>query len=95
MSTEEHGERREVHYRGRVQGVGFRYRTQRIASRLAVAGYVKNLPDGRVLLVAEGEPDELDRLLASVRVELGRYITDVGQSVGPASGQYSGFDIRF
>ena len=95
MSTEEHGERREVHYRGRVQGVGFRYRTERIASRLAVAGYVKNLPDGRVLLVAEGEPDELDRLLASVRVELGRYITDAGQSVGPASGQYSGFDIRY
>ena len=95
MSTEEHGERREVYYRGRVQGVGFRYRTQRIASRLAVTGYVRNLPDGRVLLVGEGEPDELDRLLATVRLELGRYIVDIGQSVGPASGQFNGFEIRF
>jgi len=95
VSTEEHGERREVYYRGRVQGVGFRYTTERIASRLAVTGYVKNLPDGRVLMVAEGQSDELDRLLASVRVELGHYITDVGQSVGPASGEYSGFEIRF
>ena len=95
VPTEEHGERREVYYRGRVQGVGFRYTTQRIASRLAVTGYVKNLPDGRVLLVAEGQPDELDRLAATVRVELGHYIADVGQSVGPASGQFSGFDVRF
>ena len=95
MSTEDSGERREIHYRGRVQGVGFRYTAQRIASRLAVTGYVKNLPDGRVLLVAEGEPDELDRLMAVVRAELGRYITDTGQSVGPANGQFSGFEIHF
>jgi acylphosphatase len=95
VSAEEHGERREVYYRGRVQGVGFRYTVRRIASRLAVSGYVKNLPDGRVLLVAEGQPDELDRLLAAVRLELGRYTSDVGESVGPASGQFDGFDIRF
>ena len=95
MTTEEHGERREVYYRGRVQGVGFRYTTQRIASRLAVTGYVKNLPDGRVLLVAEGQPDELDRLLAAVRVELGNYIGDVRQSVGPVIGEFSRFDVRF
>ena len=95
MTTEEHGERREVYYRGRVQGVGFRYTTQRIASRLAVTGYVKNLPDGRVLLVAEGQPDELDRLLAAVRMELGNYIGDVRQSVGPVVGEFSRFDVRF
>ena len=95
MSTEEHGERREVYYQGRVQGVGFRYTTRRIASRLAVTGYVKNLPDGRVLLVAQGQPGELDRLQAAVRAELGNYIADVGQSVGPAIGEFSGFDVRF
>ena len=95
MSTEQRGEQREVYYRGRVQGVGFRYTTQRIASHLAVTGYVRNLPDGRVLLVAQGQPDELDRLLADVRVKLGRYITEVGQSTGPADGQFGGFDIRY
>jgi acylphosphatase len=95
VSTEEHGERREILYRGRVQGVGFRYTTQRIASRLTVTGYVKNLPDGRVLLIAEGQPEELDGFLAAVREELGRYIVDVGQLVGPATGQYCRFDVRF
>jgi acylphosphatase len=47
-------ERRTVFYSGLVQGVGFRYTTQRIAQQHAFAGFVRNLPDGRVQLVAEG-----------------------------------------
>ena len=47
-------ERRRIYYSGRVQGVGFRFSTQRLASGFAVAGSVKNLRDGRVEVVAEG-----------------------------------------
>ena len=47
-------ERRIVHYTGRVQGVGFRFTTCRLAESFAVAGRVKNLPDGRVRVVVEG-----------------------------------------
>jgi acylphosphatase len=55
-----------VTYSGRVQGVGFRYTTRRIAHGYDVTGYVRNLPDGNVELVAEGEAGELERFLAAV-----------------------------
>ncbi len=48
---------------GRVQGVGFRYNTKKKARNLGVTGWVKNLPDGRVEVVAEGEDNELEDLI--------------------------------
>jgi acylphosphatase len=63
-------EQRQVHFRGHVQGVGFRYTTREIAEGFDVVGYVQNLPDGRVLLVAEGEADELDAFLAAVQEQM-------------------------
>jgi len=48
---------------GRVQGVGFRAHTQREAERLGLNGWVRNLPDGRVELVAEGEPAPVNQLV--------------------------------
>jgi acylphosphatase len=87
-------ERREVHYQGRVQGVGFRYTTREIAERFNVSGYVENLTDGRVCLVAEGEPAELDRFLAAVAQRFSRYIADVDERRRPPSGEFDGFFIR-
>jgi acylphosphatase len=55
-----------VRYSGRVQGVGFRYTAQQLAAGYAVAGFVRNCPDGDVELVAEGEPDEVERFLAAL-----------------------------
>lgn len=52
---------------GRVQGVGFRYSTQEVASDLGLAGWVRNLADGRVELEAEGDRQTLDRLLDFLR----------------------------
>lgn len=54
MDHQEPLERREVRYRGRVQGVGFRYTARSIAQSYAVTGYVKNVADGSVELVVEG-----------------------------------------
>ena len=51
---------KKIIFSGRVQGVGFRYRTHSIAQRFQVCGYVKNLIDGTVELVIEGEEEELD-----------------------------------
>lgn len=50
--------------RGRVQGVGFRYTTERTAQQLGLAGWVRNLPDGGVEVWAQGTPTAVQRLQA-------------------------------
>ena len=95
MTQSEGDQRREVYYEGRVQGVGFRYTVCRVAARFAVTGYVRNLPDGRVLLVAEGPQEELDRFVAAVGTAMEHYISEVRETTRPASGQFPDFGIRY
>jgi len=57
--------RAKVH--GRVQGVGFRYFTKQAAQKYDISGYAKNEPDRTVLIIAEGEEQELDRFIAMCR----------------------------
>ena len=82
-----------VLFRGRVQGVGFRMTTQRIARRHVVIGFVRNLPDGAVELVAQGEADEVDRFIAGVSARMANNIHDVDISEQPA-GDFAAFEIR-
>ena len=87
-------ERRQVYYRGHVQGVGFRYTARQIAQPFAVSGYVRNLPDGRVELVAEGEPGELDRFLAEIESSMRGYICGTETRQIAATGEFESFEIR-
>lgn len=87
-------QRVKVHYSGRVQGVGFRYSTCSIARGHDVSGYVRNLPDGRVELVAEGQRRELDALLREVREQFIGHIRDEKCNRQSATGEFTGFDIR-
>ncbi len=82
-----------VCYSGRVQGVGFRYTAQHLAAGYAVAGYVRNLPDGDVELVAEGEPDEVERFLAAVAARMAPNIERAAVHDEPPAGR-RGFHIR-
>ena len=95
MSGSAGGERREVHYQGRVQGVGFRYTTREIARGFRVTGYVMNLDDGRVRLVAEGEGSELDRFLAQVAQKFGDCIRGSSVDKSPATGEFAEFRIEY
>jgi acylphosphatase len=67
---------RRVYYSGTVQGVGFRYTTRQVAEGFAVAGYVRNLPDGRVELWAEGDAGEVDGFLEAVARRMAEYVED-------------------
>ncbi|MFZ5828588.1 MAG: acylphosphatase [Planctomycetota bacterium] len=87
-------ERREVVYAGRVQGVGFRYTVRSLAARLPLSGYVRNLPNGRVQLVVEGLPGDIDALLAAIRDAMRGYISGREERVREASGEFRGFEIR-
>ncbi|MBC7815942.1 MAG: acylphosphatase [Planctomycetaceae bacterium] len=66
--------RRRVFFYGRVQGVGFRYTTVSIARRYPVVGYVRNLPNGSVEMVAEAKPSVLDQFVADIVSEFAGYI---------------------
>ncbi len=58
---------RQFHVSGRVQGVGFRFFVERMAAKLSVGGYVKNLFDGRVEVYAIGAPEQLEALKEALR----------------------------
>jgi acylphosphatase len=91
MST---SKRYTVYFDGRVQGVGFRYTTSSIARRYHVTGYVRNCPDGRVELVVEGVPRELEDFLSELRDRFFNNIRDEHRDVQDASGEFREFDIR-
>jgi acylphosphatase len=83
-----------VYYTGHVQGVGFRYAAHSIARGHEVTGYVRNLPDGRVELVVEGDRHEADTFLEAVRDRLANHIRDERRDIGPATGEFTTFEIR-
>ncbi len=82
-----------VHYTGRVQGVGFRYTARQIAGGYAVSGSVRNLPDGSVELIAEGEPGQVEAFLAAVAQRMAGYIENTTVTNEPPAGR-NGFQIR-
>ena len=82
-----------VHYSGHVQGVGFRYRTKATAAGFGVTGYVKNLANGQVELVAEGDEAEINRFLAAVDDAMTGYIARRQSEKMPSQG-FTNFEIR-
>lgn len=80
-------------FEGRVQGVGFRYQTVGVAKGFEVTGMVKNLPDGRVYLYAEGEESEVLVFQREVASELESYIRDTEIKTGLGPRTCDGFSI--
>jgi acylphosphatase len=81
-------------YSGRVQGVGFRYTVKTLTAGFEVTGTVRNLPDGRVELIAESAKEELEAFLTAVRdSEVGRFIRQEQTSWSEAKNEFRGFEI--
>ena len=80
---------------GRVQGVSFRYYTEQTARRMQLTGWVANQSDGSVMVVAEGPPAELERLVAFLRVgPPAAVVDDVALEWGVATGRFTHFTVR-
>ena len=86
--------RTHIYVSGRVQGVGFRFRTQQLARGIGLTGWVKNLYDGRGEMELQGREEEIDRLLN--RLGQDRYIMiESFQSARIPTVEENGFQIRY
>ena len=85
-----------VFYAGRVQGVGFRATAEEVAAGLGVTGWVKNLRDGRVEVLVEGDEEPLLRFLEAIRTGAMRnFIQSVEVHWSEGTGEFSDFEIRY
>ena len=83
-----------IHFSGHVQGVGFRYTTRQIAQEFEVAGFVRNLPDGRVEVEVEGASSEIAAFVTAIEERMHGYIRKVEQAAKRRAPQFQGFTIR-
>lgn len=86
-------ERRHIIYSGRVQGVGFRATAQRLAQGLPVAGWVRNLPNGSVELVVEGQAEMVSEYLHRLGNRFAGYISSAVEQPATAATGLQGFTI--
>ena len=88
--------RYEIKIYGRVQGVGFRFATVRVAQSLGVVGFVRNEEDGSVFIVAEGEKDKLEKLLSWCwQGPFLAKVENVEKKEAPPSGEFDDFSIKY
>ena len=77
---------------GKVQMTGYRARVVALARGFGLTGFVQNLPDGRVEVVAEGEKDDLERFASALKMKNTLIqVEDVEATYSDASGDYAGF----
>lgn len=84
-----------VIFSGRVQGVGFRYTTRRIADRNDLVGWVKNLPDGTVEAFFQGSNVDIQVCLEDLKNYFSGYLRDMKIIEQPMNPQYIDFQITF
>jgi len=82
--------------RGRVQGVGYRYHVSDCARKTGIMGFVRNLPDGSVQIVAEGSDDALDEFMRRIRADGDPIICveEIDIESSDSTGEFPGFGIR-
>lgn len=82
-------------FSGVVQGVGFRFTTRALAARFKIKGWVRNLTDGRVEVLAAGTPTDLDNFFRQIKTEFRTQIEDWQRKEISLPEQCKGFEIKF
>ncbi len=86
---------RHVIFIGRVQGVGFRYTAHRMAHRHKISGFVRNLPDGTVEMLAQGPAQDIDDCIQKIKEYFGDYLRETRTQEIPPDPKYKDFRITF
>ncbi len=86
---------RHIIFSGRVQGVGFRFTAHRMAGRHQLTGYVRNLRDGTVEMLAQGSAQDIDDCVRDIQEALTGYVRDIKIEVIPTNPTYRDFRITF
>lgn len=84
-----------VIFSGRVQGVGFRFTAFDIANRYKLAGFVRNVPDGSVELIVQGNADDINGCIQDIQESFAEYIRDAKIEEITFDAQYKDFKITF
>jgi acylphosphatase len=86
----------EIKIKGRVQGVGFRYYTQKQAAMLDLSGWVKNTASGGVEVVVQGEKEVLDTFVDYLRIgPTPSWVSDLHVVEMPVTRQYPDFKVKY
>lgn len=84
-----------IYFTGHVQGVGFRFTTARIARALGLAGWVRNLPDGRVEAMLSGSAELIEECLKDLKAHFGANITGMDRRARDTADVPVQFEIRY
>jgi len=84
-----------VYIQGRVQGVFYRHWTKKLAQRFGIVGWVRNLEDGRVEAIFEGEKGKIEKMIAACKKGPPlAFVSHIDVIKEEATGEFSGFAIK-
>ncbi len=82
-------------FTGRVQGVGFRFTAYNLANRHSLTGIVRNLPNGTVEMLIQGNPNDIDHCIRDIQDSFAGFITEAIIKEVPYDPQLEEFKITF
>ena len=82
-------------FAGRVQGVGFRFAAHRIAGRHGLTGWVRNLPEGTVEMVAQGAAADIDDCIRDIQESFAGYVSQTRVEEIAPDPRFNSFRITF
>ena len=84
-----------INFTGRVQGVGFRFTARRAANRRQLTGFVRNVPDGTVEMLAQGRSEDIDDCIQDLKEYFAGYLKETRIEEIPPDPKHTNFKITF